>query len=190
MRASGHLLLWLGFIGAAFASVSHLEQPDDKWGTIAWVWYAGSMAVGIIGVAMLRHTKRADHADDEKTEAEYSVVQQSLAKLCSAVQTLCQESPKLPSQILHLIDQQCAEPFSDFAEARQSLVKRFGLSVYADVMTEFASAERYVNRSWSAAADGYIDEVTASLNRANQHLANARELLAAAERSSAAEATV
>ena len=185
MRASGHILLWLGFMGAAFASVSQLEQTDDKWATIPWLWYAASMAVGIVGVAMLRHAKRADHADDAKTDAEYSVVQQSLAKLCSAVETLCRESPKLPSEVLHFIDDQCAEPFSEFAEARQSLVKRFGLSVYADVMTEFASAERYVNRSWSAAADGYIDEVTASLNRANQHLGNARELLAAAEHQAA-----
>ena len=48
-------------------------------------------------------------------------------------------------------------------------------------MTEFAAAERYVNRSWSAAADGYVDEVAASLDKADQHLKNAQELLRAAE---------
>jgi hypothetical protein len=55
------------------------------------------------------------------------------------------------------------------------------MTVYADVMTEFAAAERYINRTWSAAADGYIDEVNASITRANQHLANARKMLAVAE---------
>ncbi len=87
----------------------------------------------------------------------------------------------VPADVLRCIDDECTEPFADFADARQALVKRFGLEVYADVMTEFASAERYVNRSWSAAADGYVDEVASSLARANQHLQNTKELLVEAE---------
>ena len=55
------------------------------------------------------------------------------------------------------------------------------MKVYADVMTEFASAERLVNRTWSAAADGYVDEVATSLQLAGRHLARAKELLAVAE---------
>ena len=31
-------------------------------------------------------------------------------------------------------------------------------------MTEFASGERYLNRAWSAAADGYVDEVVHSIH--------------------------
>ncbi|MEM7317340.1 MAG: hypothetical protein AAF497_29800, partial [Planctomycetota bacterium] len=86
-----------------------------------------------------------------------------------------------PNELLNVIDGQCSDRFSEFVEARQALVKRFSLRVYAEVMTEFASAERYVNRCWSAAADGYVDEVAASLTRASRHLAQARELLQAAE---------
>ncbi len=74
-----------------------------------------------------------------------------------------------------------------FADSRQALVKRFGLEVYADVMTEFASAERYVNRSWSAAADGYVDEVAASLARANKHLQNTKMLMTEAEGQASAD---
>lgn len=181
MRALGQVLMWLGFLGGSFVSVSRLEVKGDKWATVPWLWYEIAMGVGVVGVVLLRRAKRDDHADDAKTDAEYSVIQQSLASLSAAVATLCQKSRQVPADVLRFIDAECAEPLSDFAESRQALAKRFGMTVYADVMTEFASAERYINRTWSAAADGYIDEVNKSINRANQHLANARELLSAAE---------
>lgn len=181
MRYLGHLLLWVGFLAAAFVSVSQLEQAASKWATIPWGWYGVSMGVGIIGIALLRTANRHLDADQARTDAEYSVIQQSLARLAGIVEQLCENRHHVPSEVLRCIDDQCVEPLSDFAEARQALVKRYGLAVYAEVMTEFASAERYINRSWSAAADGYVDEVTASLNRANQHLKNAVASLRAAE---------
>lgn len=182
MRALGQILMWLGFLGGSFASVSRLESADDKWATVPWLWYAVAMAVGVVGVVLLRRAKREDHADDAKTDAEYSVIGQSLAKLSAAVETLCQNAQGPPADTLKFIDDQCAEPLADFADSRQALVKRFGMTVYADVMTEFASAERYVNRTWSAAADGYVDEVDTSIRRAHQHLANARELISKASK--------
>ncbi len=181
MRTLGHLLLWVGFLAAAFVSVSRLEQADDKWSTIPWVWYAVSMAVGIVGIVLLRSANRELDDDHAKTEAEYSVVQRSLEQASAIVERLSQQTKYDPADVVRCIDDECTEPFADFADARQALVKRFGLDVYADVMTEFASAERYVNRSWSAAADGYVDEVASSLARANQHLQNTKQLLLEAE---------
>ena len=35
-------------------------------------------------------------------------------------------------------------------------------------MSKFAAGERYLNRVWSTAADGYIDEAHASLSRSRQ----------------------
>jgi len=53
---------------------------------------------------------------------------------------------------------------------------RFGLPAYAGIMTEFATAERSINRAWSASADGYIDEVWLSLDRAQRRMHRAKEL--------------
>jgi hypothetical protein len=181
MRPLGQFLLWAGFLAAAYSSVCRLEQTDDKWATIPWLWYTAAMIVGIMGIVLLRTAKRQHQADDVKTEAEYSIVRQSLEQIALVVGRLCDQTEYQPAAVLRCIDDQCAQPFSDFADSRSSLVKKFGMKVYADVMTEFASAERYVNRSWSAAADGYVDEVKASLVRANLHLQKARKLLAAAE---------
>jgi hypothetical protein len=181
MRYLGHLLLWAGFLAGAFVSLSRLEQDGSKWATISWVWYAVFISVGIAGVVLLRFADRHSAADDAKTDAEYSVIQQSLAKVAEIVDRLCEEREHVPSHVVRCIDDECAEPLADFADARQALVKRFGMAVFADVMTEFAAAERFVNRSWSAAADGYVDEVASSLQRAQQHLRRAQALLLAAE---------
>ena len=181
MRPSGHVLLWIGFLSAAFWSVYRLEHPDNKWSTIPWTYYGASMVVGIAGIVLLRLADRRVHADHEQTEAEFSVIQQSLTALAETVFRLSNVDPLDPGEVLRCIDNECAPKFAEFADARQALIKRFGLQEYADVMTEFAAAERYVNRSWSAAADGYVDEVSVSLDRANQHLQNAQQLLTAAE---------
>ena len=39
-----------------------------------------------------------------------------------------------------------------------SMVHLFGLQTYADIMSEFAAGERYINRVWSASADEYDNE--------------------------------
>ncbi len=44
--------------------------------------------------------------------------------------------------------------------------QQYGLQAYADIMSSFAAAERYLNRCWSASADGYVDEVHTYLDRA------------------------
>ena len=181
MRWLGHSLLWIGFLAGSFASLCRLEQDGSKWSTIPWIWYAAAIGVGVVGVILLRKANRDSASDHAKTDVEYSVIGQSLDKVTGIVERLCQHRQHVPSQVLRCIDDECVEPLADFADARQALVKRFGLTVYADVMTEFASAERYLNRSWSAAADGYVDEVASSLQRAHQHLQRAQGILRTAE---------
>ena len=165
---------------AAYSSVVHREL-EDKWSTIPWPWYLTALAVGFLGVVLVRRSKKHDDSDETKTESEYAVVRRSLDSVSALVEQLKDKRDRTLADVLHCIDHECVGPLSDFAESRQALVKRFGLMVYADVMTEFASAERLINRSWSAAADGYVDEVASSLRRADQHLRRARDLLAAAE---------
>lgn len=195
MRQIGQLLLWAGFLGAAFCSVLRLPPPAagasetvqneevvaSEWGTIPWLGYGASMLFGVAGVALLRNARKQDHHDDVKTEAEFSVLQESLETVSAVVQELCNQPDLHPAEVLRTIDDQCAEPLSDFADSRQSLVKRFGLNTYAEIMTEFASAERFLNRAWSASADGYIDEVRSCVERANEHLTAAKRLLGDAQ---------
>jgi len=54
----------------------------------------------------------------------------------------------------------------------------FGLQAYADIMSAFAAGERYINRVWTASADGYVDEVMSYLDKAQRQFAEAREVFA------------
>ena len=72
-----------------------------------------------------------------------------------------------------MIDDQLAVELAEFAELRGSLIAAFGLQEYAGIMSEFALAERTINRIWSASADGYIDEVHRCLDRAIRHVQRA-----------------
>ena len=48
------------------------------------------------------------------------------------------------------------------------MIHVFGIQNYADVMSNFAAGERYINRVWSASTDGYVDEVREYLERAHR----------------------
>ncbi len=53
----------------------------------------------------------------------------------------------------------------------------FGLQTYADIMSDFAAGERYVNRVWSTSADGYGEEARRYLERATARFHATRERL-------------
>lgn len=183
MRPLGHVLMWGGFIAGAFVSLSQVEKAGvDKWATIPWHLYAIAMAVGIAGVFLLRITKAELEGDQETQEAEFSVLRQRLQVIHSTISGMADQRNHDPASVLRQIDDECSEPLADFADARQSIARKFGLAVYAEVMTEFASAERYINRCWSAAADGYVDEVRDCLQRAKHHLGKTDDLITAADR--------
>ena len=65
------------------------------------------------------------------------------------------------------------EDLANFAEARESIIHRYGSRSYAEIMSSFAAGERYINRVWSASTDGYVDEVGLYLGKAHQQFIEA-----------------
>ena len=177
-RILGHLLLWTGFLVGAFVAVRSTEVEETPWLTISWPAYGTALFFAIIGVVMLRTTKRpASVAADEEAGAvdELAAI---LVRLHSRVEGWSKTSDKIPVYDFHgMIDEELADDLGRFAELREALIAEFGLDHYARIMTEFALAERTLNRTWSASADGYLDEVQASLSRAGSHLSAARRRL-------------
>ena len=142
----------------------------NKWPTINWLWYGLAMVGGIGGVILLRKTSKSAETESGRVAEEYSVVTSNLAELKQRIGELKINLDKLaPRDVVDFIDETCAEPFSDFADARNALVQRFGLQAFAEIMTQFASGERFLNRAWSAAADGYMKEVKDSVMRSDAH---------------------
>jgi hypothetical protein len=77
----------------------------------------------------------------------------------------------------HRIDELFIDDLNNFVEARQSIVHAHGLNTYAEVMSNFAAGERYLNRVWSASADGYVDEVNTYLEKAQNQFIQALHII-------------
>lgn len=125
---------------------------------------------------MIRSQKPSDAEHLSDTENRIDILWDRLNQLQVLVGNLAKTAAKLPpNEISDEIDDKCSPLYSEFADNRNGLTQRFGLDVFADIMTDFASAERYTNRAWSAAADGYRDEAVNSLEIAHVYLQQAIE---------------
>ncbi len=174
----GQLLLWCGFLSGALATVFQPEVEGDPWSTINWVWYGASAVVCLAGVVSLRISKRQTSFESEKNDAAFASLPGLAAALVANIAELrkSQDSWK-PSEIVDFIESNLHDDLRDFADARESIATQQGLQTFADVMTEFAAGERAVNRSWSAAADGYVDEVALCLEKAEAFFRNVETAL-------------
>ncbi|MFK7769282.1 MAG: hypothetical protein AB8B55_18820 [Mariniblastus sp.] len=174
----GQVLLWAGFLSGSLASVFQIKSVPNEWSTINWPWFIASIVIGAIGIAIFRAGRKSSADQGEKIQAEYKTLKPTIERLAKSVANLKHDLPNLaPTQITAQIDSTCAEDFNAFVEARESIIGEKGLPEYANVMTEFAAAERAVNRAWSAGADGYVDEVESCLTRAGNLLENAKAML-------------
>ncbi len=174
-RIVGHLLLWIGFLVGAFVSVRSTEVADSPWSTISWPAYATALFVAAVGVVVLRGTRHSTGAAAADEAGAIDQLGAILTRLHATVGQWSTSAEEISVYEFHgKIDAQLADDLGRFAELREALIPRFGLDHYARIMTEFALAERTINRVWSASADGYVDEVRASLSRAASHLSAAR----------------
>ena len=178
IRVWGHLLLWTGFLAGAFLSVRRTEVPGAPWSTISWPAYGAALLVAGAGVVLLRTTRRASAVAAGEEAGAVEELAAILDRLHATVQQWYGAFDTTNVYRFHeMIDGSLAEDLARFADLREALIAHFDLDHYARVMTEFALAERTVNRIWSASADGYVDEVRTCLQRALGHLANARQRL-------------
>lgn len=171
LRTTGHVLLWLGFLAGSFITVRHTEVAGDKWSTIQWPLYALAVGVGLAGVALLRFSAHRTSTHADKLEADIQTLETCVKQLLAALQGMHQNQHQTNVYDVRLqIDDRLMERIIAFVDARQSLVHSYGLQAYTQIMTDFSLGERYLNRAWSASADGYIDEVWSSLDRAQAKL--------------------
>ena len=152
--------------------------PEEGWHLIPWVWYGFSVAVCVVGIVVLRKASNPEQQLEQASGLSLVELGGRLTQLVSNLENLIQSIDELaPSQIAAKIDEQLADDFREFAEGRNLITTEYGLNVFADVMTQFASGERSVNRAWSAAADGYVDEAETCLRRGRDLLLEAHRLL-------------
>ena len=183
MKVPGYLLLVAGFLGGSF--VASLDPLDVNW--------AAFLPAMIIGAAGLWMVKRAEHAESRSEEVlkENQVhLGDSLGRVVTGLRDLDKEKNDLgPEALLSEVDARFRADLHRFAEARETLAHVYGLQAYAEIMSAFATGERYLNRVWSASADGYVEEartyVTKALEQFEDALAHLESVRGSAEQASA-----
>ena len=116
-----------------------------------------------------------------RSESVLSNNRSELNESISNIVTDLEDSASLSGeQLRDWIDEHLREDLRRFAEARESMVHLYGLQTYADIMSNFATGERYINRVWSSSADGYDAEAESYLGRAAEQFRSAQSQLTAA----------
>lgn len=171
MKSVGYLLLIAGFLGGAFATA--LDVRDTQ-----WLLFWSAAIVAALGVMLLKRGARSAARSEVVLTANRATLRESLDIVVAGIESL-QAKEQSDSRLRTAIDD-LQPDLQRFADARESLVHLAGMQAYADIMSEFAAGERYLNRVWSASADGYTGEATDYLERAARQFRKARDAFAAA----------
>jgi len=155
-------MVTVGFLAAALAAV-----VDEN--TVNWLWYVPALILGTAGITAIRIIDARRSKTEHHVASRIETVEDSLEKIAANIKRLNAEKHSINTyDMRHRIDELFVEDLEMFVDARESIAHRYGLAAYGEVMSSFAAGERYLNRVWSASADGYIDEVNTYLDKAQE----------------------
>lgn len=170
-----YILIALGFLGGAFTSSLDATAMD-------WPYYAGAMAIGAVGVLILKRSLKRGSQAEHVLEGDRITLESSLANILMNLEELNSSKADIPTYEMRFeIDRLFRIDLMAFVDARDSMKHLYSLQDFADVMSHFAAGERHINRVWSASADGYVDEVLEYVGRAEVRFVEAKAALDAAQ---------
>lgn len=162
------LAAWVQYAGMTGAMLGGATWPAPKWAVVA-----GGILILCAGIAWARiaRGRRASDGANAGSDRAIEVMKSALASAQTRTKTLRERAP---AAALDEVAKECEAIVRDCVEAvaaqQESLSRIYGFAGYAQVMTPFAAAERWLNRAWSAASDTHRPEVLSSLDRAIEHI--------------------
>lgn len=179
---------------AARAAVLTPVAPPDRlatWLDDSGIFFALGLLLVVVGAVLGRVASGREASEEPARDAKDAGPARDLGELLDALreevaalaaeagETAAPKSDEYESMKhrIHEVVLERVEPIADSAPRVQS---KYGLAVFADVFGPFSSAERYLNRAWSALVDRHWDEAASSLERAASDLGEARRILSAA----------
>lgn len=167
MKTIAIVLIAISFLAGAFLSVL-----DPR--VVLWNYMVPVLLLGVTGLWIYRAAHQAETIAGERLAGNMEILGASLKNIVTNLVALNERGPDLPVYEARFeIDRLFRDDLNNFADARESMIHVFGMQNYADVMSNFAAGERYINRVWSASTDGYADEVQMYLERAKQQFTEA-----------------
>jgi hypothetical protein len=170
MKNFGFLLLAGGFLGGAYATALDVDNVN-------WQLFVVSALVAIAGLVSFKRQASAHARSDTVLEMNRGELRESIHNIVTDLDELTNGETLRGDALRNRIDLHLREDLRRFADARESMVHLFGLQTYADIMSSFAAGERYINRVWSASADGYDEEAETYLGKAVKQFIEAQQQL-------------
>ena len=175
MKNLGYFLVVAGFLGGAFATSLDVQE-------INWTLFAVTAVAAIVGLGIYKQQVGAMARSESVLETNRVELRESIANVVEDLRSINEDQLTRGAVLRDRIDLKLREDLRRFADARESMVHLFGLQTYADIMSNFATGERYINRVWSASADGYDEEADVYLKKAAVQFDEAKkQLLKAAD---------
>jgi len=171
MKKFAYLLLCAGFLFGAYVTALDVEEVD-------WGLFAIAAVAAIAGVIIAKRADRARATSGDVLETNRAELNESIANIVRDLKQMSDGATAKGEALRDWIDRKLRPDLRRFVEARESMVHLYGLQAYADIMSEFAAGERYINRVWSSSADGYDVEAETYLARAAEQFADAQTQLA------------
>ena len=170
MKQIGYFLLGAGFLAGAFATSLDVQEVN-------WEVFAFAAVAAVIGLVLVKRQASAIARSDTVLELNRGELKESIHNVVRDLKALTTTAATSGAELRDKIDLELRNDLRRFADARESMVHLFGLQAYADIMSSFATGERYINRVWSASADGYDEEATVYLSKAAAQFVEAEALL-------------
>jgi hypothetical protein len=170
MKNIAYLLLVGGFLTGAYATALDAQNVD-------WTLFSIAAIGAIAGVIIAKRATRAHATSGTVLETNRKELNESIGNIVRDIGEMTAGTAAKGEELRTWIDERLRPDLRRFVEARQSMVHLFGLQTYADIMSEFAAGERYINRVWTSSADGYDHEAATYLARAAEQFADAKRQL-------------
>ncbi|MDH3338222.1 MAG: hypothetical protein OER22_10205 [Gammaproteobacteria bacterium] len=175
MKKIAYVLLCGGFLFGAYTTALHINDVD-------WMLFGVAAIAAIAGVIMAKRADRAQATSGDVLETNRNELNESIANIVRDLGEMADGDIAQGEQLRDWIDEKLRPDLRRFVDARESMVHLFGLQAYADIMSEFAAGERYINRVWSSSADGYDHEADSYVRKAAKQFQHAQAQLAQASR--------
>jgi hypothetical protein len=173
MKTLGYLLLVGGFLAAAFTTSLDVQA-------VSWPAFVVAALAAAGGVVTLKRAERGHARSSDVLETNRGELRESIDNVVKTTASLRDDGALSGAGLREAIDDRLRNDLRRFVDARESMIHLYGLQAYADIMSSFAAGERYINRVWSASADGYDHEAAAYLERAATQFADTQAELARA----------
>ena len=172
MKNIGIALIIVGFLAGSLISVLDTTIIES------WTSFISAIVVGSGGVVLVKLATRQSAQAVGVLDSNLKTVANAIDNIVNNIDVLDNEKDSINTyDVRHKIDRDYLVDLGDFADAREAISHKYGTQAYAEVMSIFAAGERYLNRVWSASADGYVDEVNTYIGRAREQFDLVKEEL-------------